>query len=122
MPKRLPDGEYYIYIIFGCAPDEVDNLSEAIFNLITELKDSGPDVSYFNNVKEIILRERETNLQNNNFWVSVLQTYYRYEEDPELILEYTNILDEIEIQDITDAANIYFNEDRYIRVVLYPDL
>ncbi len=121
VPKRLPDGEYYIYIIFGCAPDEVDNLSEAIFNIVTGLKESGSEASYFNSVKEIILAERETNLQSNDFWVSVIQTYYKYEENPELILEYTNISESITMQDIQDAAKFYFNEDRYVRVVLYPE-
>jgi zinc protease len=121
VPYRLPDNEYYFYIYFGCDPERVDSLTDAVFNVINGFKDNGPDISYFNSTKEIILRDRETNLSDNSFWASVLQTYYINGQDPGLILEYTDISESASIEEVRDAAEYFFNEDRYVRVVLYPD-
>lgn len=120
VPFRLPDNEYYFYIYFGCDPDRVDSLTEAVFDVIDGFKENGPDESYFNNAKEIMLKDREVDLENNSFWASVLQTYLINEQDPGLILKYTDISESASMEEVRSAAEMFFNDNRYVRVVLYP--
>jgi zinc protease len=120
-PSHYPDEEYYLFIGFGCAPDQAETLSARVLDEIEELLQNGPDVANVSKVKEILKRERETNLQNNNFWLNVLRSYYLNGTDPGLILKYAEIVDSITASDVHSAARRYLNRNRYVRVVLYPE-
>jgi zinc protease len=121
LPYRLPDNEYYFYIYFGCDPERVEDLTEAVFGVIDEFKNNGPDSAYFESAKKIMQRDREINLADNSYWASVLQTYFINGQDPGLILEYSDIAESVKTEEVQDAAKFFFNDNRYVRVVLYPE-
>ena len=118
---HYPESQYNITVYFGCAPDRVDELVGATTDVITELKKNGPLAEDLQKVKEILLRERETNIQKNQYWLNVLQFYYLNEEDPTQVIRDEKLIHEITADQIQEAAKKYFNMDNYIKAVLYPE-
>jgi zinc protease len=120
--QNLPDDEYYIYIGFGCDPDRAEELSGILFAEIEDLKENGPRETDVQKVKEILRRERETNLKENGFWISVLQSYYLYGLDPRRILEFEQFVRDLNAEILHEALQRYLDTDRYVQVTLYPEI
>ncbi|UCB47393.1 MAG: insulinase family protein [Spirochaetota bacterium] len=119
--QHFPDEEYYIYIGFGCDPDRAAELTSVLFDEIEKLKAAGPKEINVQKVKEILKRERETSLLTNDFWLGALQSYYIHSLDPVRIMEYDEFVEALNADTLKAAMNRYFNNDRYVQVVLYPE-
>lgn len=120
-PSARPDESYSLTISFGCAPERVNELTEAVFDAIARLKEAGPDEQIVATVKEQQRRERETALRTNAFWVSVLDFYYSNDEDVLDVLTYDDLIDSLDAEDVQESARMYLDEDRYVQGVLYPE-
>ncbi|MFQ5603330.1 MAG: M16 family metallopeptidase [bacterium] len=118
---HYPREEYRINISFGCAPERVDELTRTIFHQIDSLRIYGTTEKYLQKVKETQRRNRETDLKENRFWLGALQSYYYHQEDPLKILEYDQEIEALTLEDIKHAAQRYFNNENYVKVVLYPE-
>ncbi len=118
---RYPDEEYRISISFGSDPDRVDELTQVIFEQIDSLKTVGTTDLYIDKVKEMRKRQRETELKENSFWVGSLEALDFNGVDPRLLIEYPALVDSLTVEAVQQAAQHYFNMDRYVRVVLYPE-
>ncbi|MBN2324046.1 MAG: insulinase family protein [Spirochaetes bacterium] len=119
--QNLPDDEYYIYVGFGCDPDRAEELTAILFSEIEKLKENGPRETDMQKTKEILTRERETNLKENGFWIGVLQTYYLYGLDPRRILEYDEFVRDLDAKTLHEALRRYLDTGRYVQVTLYPE-
>jgi len=84
------------------------------------VKQFGATSEYISKVKEIQLRERETNLRENRFWLNALQAYYDNKEDPRLLLEYDRLVAGLSSETIQKAAKRFLDMHNYARFVLYP--
>ncbi len=120
-PSHYPDEEYHVFIGFGCAPDQAQHLSELVLEDIKDLQAKGPTKKDLAKVKEILKRERETNLRDNDFWLGVLRSYFINGQDPLLILDYTKFVDDLTPERIQQAAIRYLDRERYVKVTLYPE-
>jgi zinc protease len=118
---QFPRSEYQVSISFGSAPENVEKLVSAIFVQIDSLQNYGVDESYIGKVKEMQLRKRETDLKDNNFWLSAIQNYLTNGEDPVDIVNYQKLVEGLSSNEIRQAANTYLNEKNYVKVVLYPE-
>jgi zinc protease len=116
-----PRKEYAITIGFGCSPDRVDELVGAVMLQIDTLKIKKCDDTNVEKVKELQRRGREVNLKENNFWLSSFRTYYANGENPEDILEFPKLVDNLSGEAIQATANTYFDVNNYIKVVLFPE-
>jgi len=118
---HYPDEEYKITIDFGCDPERVEELTNAVFKQIENLKSEGPSKENMAKIKEIYKRKRERDLKSNKFWLSTLQFYYFHGEDPLGLLELDKLMEDLKPEEIQKAAQRYFNMDNYVKVVLFPD-
>ncbi len=118
---HYPQSEYKININFGCAPDRVDDLVQAVFDEIEALQQEKIEALYMTKVKEIQRRKRETDLKENKFWLNILRSYHEHDQDLKLILRYDELIDNLTDEDIQKAANKYLNPGNYLKVVLYPE-
>jgi zinc protease len=119
--SKYPVPKYSINISWGCNPERVDELVNAMFSTIDSVKRFGPSVETLNKVKETQRRQREVKVQQNNFWAGMLFNYLLNGEDPALIAEYNNWIDKLTIEDIKYFANKYIKSDNFIKCVLYPE-
>ena len=67
------------------------------------------------------IRQRETQLRENGFWLGVLDLYYDYGLDPRLILDYDRLVESLDNEALTRAASTYLATDREVLGVLYPE-
>ncbi len=117
---RDPKQQYQLGINFGCAPERVDELIKATFAEIDSVRRFGVTDGYIEKVKETQKREHETRLKQNRFWLSNLQFYYDYNDDPRKILRYPKLVEGLKASDIQEAAKKYFDLKNYVKVVLMP--
>jgi zinc protease len=119
--ERRPRERYALSVNFGCAPENVEELIDAVFEEIEALKENGPEESYLQKVREGQIRERETDLKENGFWQNWLVSAYRYEMDPRLVLSYDELVESVTVERMQDAARRYLNTDRYMLGALWPE-
>ncbi len=119
--QRYPAPQYSLSIMFGCAPERVDELINATVAVINQLKEKGPRPADLEKEQETQNREREIYQKDNRYWISVLQSRYINDEDPLTILSERTLTDSLTAGRVRSAAQKYFNMDNYVQVVLHPE-
>lgn len=119
--KRFPDEEYVVYIGFGCAPEKAEKLSSMVLEEIKQFIEKGPSESELDKVREMLKREYETNIKENNYWLQALKLYYMYGLDPERILTLPSRVESLDLVTLKSAAAVYLNLSDYTRFVLLPE-
>jgi zinc protease len=119
--SREPRERYSLRIAFGADPERLDELTEAAFSAIDSLATHGASEENLAKVKEMQRRQRETDLRENGFWLSVLNVYDQNDEDLRLILDYDRLVEGLTAEAIGEAAALYFDFENYVEVKLVPE-
>ena len=119
--KEFPRKEYELHLMFGCAPERVDEMTQTLFQQIDSLKTFGPTGLYLTKVRETQMREYEVNLEENQFWLNSLKWKHYYGEDLMNILKYPSYVETLSTEMIKESAQTYLNTGNYLQVVLYPE-
>jgi zinc protease len=117
---RRPRQEYQLGVSFGCSPDNVDKLKQAVFDEIAAIQKNGIDADYITKIKAARVRAHEVNLKDNGFWSRELERYYTYGDDPKLIVDIAPLLDKITSDRIRASAKKYLSSKQYVFGVLKP--
>ena len=116
-----PRQEYQMSVRWGCDPDRVDELVNAALQQIDSAKLKPFDPVYIDKVRETQRRGYEVNLKQNGFWLNNLRSYYENNENPEMILNYPKLVENLNAVAIQNSANKYFDMNNYVKVILYPE-
>jgi zinc protease len=119
-PTKFPKPKYTITSSWGCNPDSIAKLSQIVLNEMAKIKKEGPTAEDLNKVKEILIRERETRLKENNFWVSSLQNHYLNDDRLMTLDEYKTFVNSFTGKDIKKIAGKYLDTESYVKVALTP--
>ncbi len=119
--RHYPRERYSFGISFGSAPERVEELTKEVFIQIDSLKKFGFAPSYLEKVKEMGLREYETNLKQNNYWVNKLRYEFFNQQNPEDILQVDDRYRELTLDELQQAAKFYLKDNNYVRIVLLPE-
>ncbi len=119
---RRPKEGYRFSISFGCDPERVEELTNAVFETIKEIKQNGVSEDYVARVQEQQRQARAISLEENGFWVSALRSSYYSDSisEPLDILRYDELVDSLTAADLQQAA-ITWLTDRYVQVTLFPE-
>jgi len=123
MPQatQFPTEEYKLQIAFGCDPDRIEELTQAVFGQIDSLVAYGPDLDYVERTREAQLRLYETNMRENRYWLQQLQTRYFMGADPVKMLHYPELVETLSADMIKKAASDYLDTKNYVQIVLVPE-
>ena len=120
-----PDGLYQISIFFGSDPARVEELVDALFELIAGLQTDSAREDLLVKAKAQILRQREEQLEQNSYWLNVLEAYATEEVDNLADLVDLEIVESrveaVTAADIQAIAEAFLTLDQYILVSLYPE-
>jgi zinc protease len=119
--SRYPEEEYAVRIGFGSDPERVEELTAAVFAQIDSLVAFGPTPGELDKVREIQRRERETNLEENGYWLGQLVSYDQLGIDFREILTYERLIDGLDADMVRQAAERWLRQDNYVLVTLYPE-
>ena len=116
-----PTGEYRLTISFACDPARTDDLIKALFVVIDDFKTTGPSSGQLADVRAALLRDLETDSQQNGFVLRQLVYAYEYGEDIPDVSNVRASYDQLTPEVIRDAARTYLDASRYVKVVLMPE-
>jgi zinc protease len=119
-PTHFPRESYALRIDFGSAPERAAELQKAVFAEIDSVKAKGVSDKDLQKIRETDLRERETSLRQNRYWLSLLASYDINGWDPALILKYEERVRALNSAGLEAAAKKYFDSSRYVVVQLLP--
>lgn len=118
--EHRPDERIQLQVIFGCDPDKVDSLVEAVHEVIAEFTDKDLDESYLNTIRETQRRRREVDLKQNSFWDSVIPFYMWNGEDPGIIFDFEDYVKKIDATYVREMAKTLFATPNRAVIVLLP--
>lgn len=124
-PRRYPRPEYTFLVRFGCAPERVDELVNAVMRQLDSAKQMPVGSDYITKVKEIRRRAHETSLKENSYWVDNIESALMNNGTDgggfTNIVEFDTRTEMISADMIQQAANKYLNTTNMVKVVLYPE-
>ncbi|MCX6253334.1 MAG: insulinase family protein [Bacteroidia bacterium] len=118
--SKLPKPMYTIQSMWGCNPENIKKLTQTVLDEMGKIKKDGPTDLDLNKVKETIIRERETKIKENGFWLSILQNHFLLGDKLLSLEEYKIFVNSFTGNDIKAVANKYLNTESYVEVALTP--
>ena len=118
--RLLPDPEYQASIVFGSDPSRVEELLEEVMQEVDWLR-AGGEQKYLDTVKELLRTSRQEQLRDNGFWLSQIRAAVQRAESFTEIVSFEEWLEALTLEQVAAAAQRYFTDDRYVRVVLLPE-
>jgi zinc protease len=85
-----------------------------------KIKKDGPSEIDLNKVKETMIRERETRMKENNFWLAAIKNHYLLGDKLLTLDEYKAVINSYTGAEIKAVANKYLNTKSYVQVALTP--
>jgi zinc protease len=120
--EMLPKPTYRAIIDFVSDPKRVEELTQAVFNLLEDLRTQGPSEAAVNEAKEQARLAHQKAVEDNSFWLTQLQDHLTTpSDDGGDILRYEKTLAAVTAEDVQRAAQTYLPRDPYVKVVLYPE-
>lgn len=119
--SQYPYEHYTFRISFPCAPENVEDLTQATLDAINEIKEDGATDEDLKKIKETQKRERKDNLQQNQYWLGSLYAYYYNNSALSGFYEYEDQIEGLTSKGLQATANKYLDMDQFIKVVLMPE-
>ncbi|MCU0393576.1 MAG: insulinase family protein, partial [Thermoflexibacter sp.] len=102
--NKFPYSNYTCQIQFPCAPENVEKLTQVAISEVKKIQEKGPDEADLNKVKETQKRTRETNLKENRYWLTQLQSYYFQGDNVEQLNEADKAIDVLSAKAMQETA------------------
>ncbi len=119
--QQWPRGEYRVTISFACDPARLDSLVSALFREIEQFKRTGPSTGQVADQRLALARDLETNSRSNSYLLNQLVYKYQYGEDPGEVFRLPEFYAQITPAAVRDAAQMYLDTSRYVKVTLQPE-
>jgi zinc protease len=118
---KLPRPGYSIAASWGCAPENLEGLTRTMLNEIGKIKKRGPQEADLSKVKEAEIRERETLINENSYWLAALLNNSQNGDRLQTMDEYRSFVNSFTIKEIKSVAGKYLNTRDYVEVTLSPE-
>jgi len=120
--EKFPSAKYDISISYGADPAKLAELKDAVFAQIKDIATKGPSETDLFKAKEKLLRERETNVRENRYWLGILSnTWFNSNGDFNGFNDYDSIVNSFTAEDIKAATQKWCNFGNYYGVSLKPE-
>jgi zinc protease len=118
---KAPREEYHLVVQFGCDPSRTDELVKAVFEQIALLQAQGPTADQVKTVRETFMRDAESNLSQNGYFLSQISSRYENGEDLSTLFNITDLYETIDAPMIQTAAKQYLDVANHVTVTLVPE-
>ena len=105
--NNRPSEEFMFYIVFDTNDEVYATLMDIAKEGFKDLVENGPSQENLSKVVENKLKKRAEQLQENNFWTSVISSYER--DNIDYVTEYENIVKNITVESVADFAKQILN-------------
>ena len=118
---QRPTESYRVSISFACDPARTESLTKTAFEVIDAFRRDGPSDAQVADTRQAMLREFETNSQENRFVLNRLVYSYEHGESVEAAFNIRPSVERLTPLLIRDAARTYLDMRRYVEVTLLPE-
>ena len=116
------DGSVTWMFFLQCAPENCESVEKAAIDLIKECIKKGCDRETLHKVKLQMIKERETRMQENGFWMGQILGSYQYKENRDAnITDYEAMVNSLTTHDMKRLAKRYFDLGHYSVGTLKPE-
>tara|TARA_B100000029_G_C17594870_1_gene963744 strand:- start:1065 stop:3857 length:2793 start_codon:yes stop_codon:yes gene_type:complete len=121
--QHYPKGEYNLNVLFGCSPENVDEMINVVSTKLDSFRLNGLNEKYLSKTKEMQLNELDKKLRENEYWLDELFSSYINNSTnfSRLTPDYKNVINSITNDDIKNLTNKYFSDKNLLKVILYPE-
>ena len=118
---KSPEEKYHLSIGFSCDPERVNELTAIIFEVIEEIKSSVASEDNIVKIKEGFNRSYEESLNDNNYWLGLMDAVFRYSLSSSYLLDKPARNEALSGDVIMKTAQKYLDSENYFKAVLYPE-
>ncbi len=118
---RRPVERYSFGVSFGCSPLRVAELKKVVLDEIEAAGTTGFSEEIVAKVREQQVRERETALKQNGFWLGGILDAMRFGDDPRLLLRHDELVRLVTADALRDTAKRFLDPRRLVTGVLMPE-
>ena len=116
-----PTAEYRLTISFACDPARAESLARTAFQVIEQFRSTGPSDGQVADARTALARDFETNSQRNDYLLERILFKYDFQEDIKDVFNMRPFYDQLTAPAVRDAARLYLNPNRYVKVTLLPE-
>ena len=119
--SKRPYQHYTINIKFPCGAENIDTLTQAVFDIVKNVQEQKINRQYVNKVKEMMKDYHAGSLKRDEYLLHFLSHSWIDQEDPDWLNDYYNLVENISLRELKETAIKYFDMNNYIKVVLKPE-
>ncbi|MGZ3951980.1 MAG: insulinase family protein, partial [Flavisolibacter sp.] len=119
--QKRPYVHYSISATIPCGPENVDKLTNALFDIVKNAQEGKTPQGDLDKVKETLKKQYKVSIQENDAWLESLSQAFIDQNNPEDILTYEKRVDALTLQDLQKAAQKFLDMKNYVKAVLYPE-
>ncbi len=120
--SHYPTQSYELNFGWGCAPENVEILIKTMWEEIEKIKATGCNDKDMLKIKETALRERETYLKENRFWLGAINNSAFDGENILELNDYTAYVNGLKSDDFKRLANQYLTKENMAQFTLIPTI
>ena len=115
-------GGGHVAVTFTAAPENLQKMTERVMQEVQRMQKEGPSEDLVNRVRETAMREHETGMKQNGYWLARLQAARLLERDPvDHMLGRDDRIKAVTVANVKEMFVTYFPLDRYTIVTLAPE-
>ena len=119
--EKSPTAKAVMTIYFPTSPEHVEDATNGVLDVFKKVTNEGPTEVNLNKAKQQLLKERETHMRENNYWLNALKAYNFDKIDYSEFKNEEKIISSLTKEDIIAVAKKYLNLDNYVRVYINPE-
>ena len=109
------------YIEFGCDPEKIEEVLEAVTVEINDIKENGITKKELETAKKIILSDYEEAKETNDYWLGELEGITIFDYPAEDLLKFEERYNAVTAEEVEEAARAYLNEKNKVVLMGFPE-
>ncbi|MDR0394732.1 MAG: insulinase family protein [Tannerella sp.] len=115
----FPEGRTSFQIYFDTDPEKRDDIISIVKSGFEGIAKEGPQAEYLEKGRSNIIKGRAEAMQENDYWLNVIDTYYYRGFDAHT--DFDKILNDITVEDIKSFTKTFLDQGNEIEVVIFPE-
>lgn len=116
------DGSVSWMFFLQCAPENCESVEAAALDIIKQVNKKACDKKTLNKARLQMLKDHETSMQENSYWMGQIYGSYYYNEDRDAaVRDYEKVLNSITVKDLKKMAQKYLDLNHYTVGTLKPE-